>query len=214
MTDYIVVGAGSAGCVVASRLSENPLASVVLLEAGGRDTSPFIHMPAGYFRLMQTLQVDWGYKTEPHPHMNDRVSIFPRGKVLGGSSAVNGMLFSRGNRNDFDNWAQMGNRGWSHDDVLPYFKKAEGWIEGESEYHGAGGPWLTSHMNTLNPLSKAWLEAGLQAGYPRNEDFNGVTQEGFGRLDVNIGNGRRSSSASTYLADAGKRRNLRIVTGA
>jgi choline dehydrogenase len=214
LTDYIVVGAGSAGCVVASRLSEDTATQVTLFEAGGRDTNPFIHMPAGYFRLMQTLEADWGYKTEPHPHLHNRVSIFPRGKVLGGSSAVNGMLFSRGNRNDFDNWAQMGNQGWAYEDVLPYFKKAEGWVEGETEYHGGSGPWLTSHVNRLNPLSVAWLEAGPQAGYRRNSDFNGAAQEGFGRLDVNIGNGRRSSSASTYLASARKRSNLEIVTNA
>lgn len=214
MTDYIVVGAGSAGCVVAARLSEDAANHVTLLEAGGRDTSPFIHMPAGYFRLMQTGQVDWGYKTEPHPLLNGRVSSFPRGKVLGGSSAVNGMLFSRGNRNDFDNWAQMGNRGWSYDDVLPYFKKAEGWVHGETEYHGGSGPWLTSSINTMNPLSEAWIEAGQQAGYPKNTDFNAASQEGFGGLDVNIGNGRRSSSASTYLTAARGRPNLTIVTRA
>ncbi|TGR23003.1 MULTISPECIES: choline dehydrogenase [unclassified Mesorhizobium] len=214
VADYVVVGAGSAGCVVASRLSENPDNRVVLLEAGKRDRSPLFHMPAGYLRLMQTGEADWGYHSEPNSNLNNRSSFVPRGKVLGGSSSVNGMVFIRGSKSDFDNWAELGNRGWSYAEVLPFFKKAEGWEFGEDEHHGGDGPWRTSRVKQLHPLSVAWLEAGKQAGFPQNTDFNGPTQLGFGKMDSNIADGRRYSSAVAYLGPARNRNNLEIVTGA
>ncbi len=214
MTDFIIVGAGSAGCVLANRLSADPSANVVLLEAGGRDTSPFIHMPAGYRQLMLSGAVDWGYHTLPQKHAGNRTFHWPRGKVLGGSSSVNGMVYIRGHPTDFDHWAQLGNRGWSWEDVLPYFKRAEGWELGEDEFHGGSGPLRTSRVKEFSPLALAWLEAGVQAGYPRNPDVNGSSQEGFGPLDSTIANGRRASTAWCYLRPAMSRRNLKVITQA
>ena len=214
MTDYIIVGAGSAGCVLANRLSADPDVSVVLLEAGGRDSSPFIHMPAGYRRLMVSGSHDWGYKTIPQKHCFGRSFLWPRGKVLGGSSSVNGMVYMRGHPSDFDHWAQLGNAGWSYVDILPYFKRAEHWELGEDEFHGGSGPLRTSRVKEFHPLAKAWLDAGEQAGYPRNPDVNAASQEGFGPLDSTIGDGRRSSTAFGYLKPALPRPNLKIITHA
>jgi choline dehydrogenase len=214
MTDFIIVGAGSAGCVLANRLSADPSANVVLLEAGGRDTSPFIHMPAGYRQLMLSGAVDWGYRTVPQKHAGNRTFQWPRGKVLGGSSSVNGMVYIRGHQSDYDHWAQMGNRGWSWDDVLPYFKRSETWELGEDEFHGGSGPLHTSRVKTFHPLAQAWLDAGVQAGYPRNPDVNASSQEGFGPLDSTIVNGRRASTAYCYLRPALSRKNLKVITHA
>jgi choline dehydrogenase len=214
MTDYVIVGAGSAGCVLANRLSADPAINVVLLEAGGPDRSPFIHMPAGYRQLMLSGAVDWGYQTVPQKHCNGRTFHWPRGKVLGGSSSVNGMVYIRGHASDYDGWAQMGNRGWSYSDVLPYFKRAENWELGEDEFHGSGGPLHTSRVQEFHPLARAWLEAGVQAGYPRNPDVNASSQEGFGPLDSTITKGRRASTAYCYLRPALTRPNLRVITHA
>jgi choline dehydrogenase len=214
MTDYIIVGAGSAGCVLANRLSANPDAKVVLLEAGGPDRSPFIHMPAGYRQLMLSGAVDWGYRTVPQKHAGNRSFQWPRGKVLGGSSSVNGMVYIRGHPSDFDHWAQLGNRGWSWSDVLPYFKRSEGWELGEDEFHGGSGPLRTTRVKEFHPLARAWLEAGVQAGYPRNPDVNGASQEGFGPLDSTIVDGRRASTAYCYLRPALSRKNLTVITRA
>ena len=214
MPDFVIVGAGSAGCVLANRLSADGANEVVLLEAGGRDSSPFIHMPAGYLRLMETGQVDWGYNTVPQKHCYDRTFYWPRGKVLGGSSSVNGMVYVRGHASDFDHWAQLGNRGWSYADVLPYFKRAEHWDDGEDGFHGGSGPLRTAGIKSYHPLSRAWLEAGKQAGYPQTADINGLNQEGFGSIQNTIGDGRRASTAVCYLRPALKRRNLKVITRA
>ncbi len=214
MADYIIVGAGSAGCVLANRLSADPTIEVVLLEAGGRDSSPFIHMPAGYRQLMISGAVDWGYRTSPQKHCYDRSFHWPRGKVLGGSSSINGMVYIRGHASDYDRWAQLGNRGWSYAEVLPYFKRAESWEHGEDEYHGGGGPLRTSRVKDFHPLALAWLEAGAQAGYQRTSDVNAASQEGFGPLDSTISEGRRYSTAYCYLRPALSRPNLKVITHA
>ncbi len=214
MTDYIIVGAGSAGCVLANRLSADPAVTVTLLEAGGRDRNPFIHMPAGYRQLMISGSVDWGYRTVPQKHCYNRTFQWPRGKVLGGSSSINGMVYIRGHASDYDHWAQFGNRGWSYADVLPYFKRAEGWELGEDEFHGGSGPLRTSRVRDFHPLALAWIEAGVQAGYPRNPDVNASSQEGFGPLDSTIADGRRSSTAYCYLRPALQRPNLKVITHA
>ncbi len=215
MVDYIVVGAGSAGCVLANRLSADPHATVAVLEAGGKDRNMFIKMPAGYLALMKSGALDWGYHTEPEPHMDGRVMFWPRGKVLGGSSAVNGMVYIRGHASDYDMWAQLGNRGWSYDDCMPYFKRSEGRETGASDYHGGDGPLLTSRMAAItHPLTKAWLEAGLQGGFPMTDDFNGAQQEGFGPVDSTIAGNQRASAARCYLHPVMNRPNLQVITNA
>lgn len=215
MVDYIVVGAGSAGCVLANRLSTDPHTTVAVLEAGGKDRNMFIQMPAGYLALMKSGAVDWGYHTEPQPRVDNRVMFWPRGKVLGGSSAINGMVYIRGHASDYDVWAQLGNRSWSYDDCLPYFKRAEGRELGASDYHGGDGPLLTSRMAEItHPLTKAWFEAGRQGGYPATDDFNGPNQEGFGPVDSTIAGNRRASAARCYLHPAMNRPNLQVVTHA
>jgi choline dehydrogenase len=212
--DYIIIGAGSAGCVLANRLSADPSVTVALVEAGPRDRNPFIHMPAGYAILMKTGAVDWGYHTEPQAGLNGRRLFWPRGRVLGGSSSVNAMIYIRGVPSDYDLWAQLGNRGWSWDDVLPYFKKAENYLPGPAPYHGSDGPLKVSRPGIAAPLNTAWIKAGRQAGYPYNSDFNGAQQEGFGPMDCTLANGRRASGAVCYLRPALERPNLTVLTGA
>jgi choline dehydrogenase len=212
--DFVIVGAGSAGCVLANRLSENPAFKVAILEAGGRDLNPWIHIPAGYFRTMFNPAVTWQYDCGPEPHLDGRVVPWPRGKVLGGSSSINGLLYVRGQQQDYDTWRQLGNPGWSFADVLPYFKKAEDQERGSDELHGGGGPLGVSDVRMDNPLCEAYIEACVAAGIPRTKDFNGPTQEGAGYYQLTNRNGRRCSAAVGYLNPARRRPNLDIVTEA
>jgi len=212
--DYIIIGAGSAGCVLANRLSENPAHRVLLLEAGGRDWHPFIHMPAGLAKLISLKSINWGYNTEPQAHLHQRRLYWPRGKVLGGSSSINAMCYCRGHRLDYDHWAAAGNVGWDYDSVLPYFIKSEDQENGPSPFHGIGGPLSVENLRHHNPLSAMFIEAAQQAGYERNDDFNGSRQRGFGFYQVTQKNGRRCSTAVGYLRPVKERENLTIVTGA
>lgn len=214
MYDYIIIGAGSAGCVLANRLSENPKTRVLLLEAGGRDTSPMIHIPVGYARTLKDPKVNWLFETEADAGTGGRAHVWPRGKVLGGSSSINGLLYIRGQAQDYDGWRQMGNPGWGYADVLPYFKKSENNERGADDYHGTGGPLNVSDPTMRHPVSDAVIEAGVQAGIPRNDDVNGATQEGISYYQLTVKNGRRCSAATAYLKPALKRRNLRVLTGA
>ncbi len=211
MYDYVVVGAGSAGSVLASRLSEDPETSVLLLEAGGPDEAQEIHIPVTFSRLFQ-LAVDWVYYTEEEPHLNNRKLYWPRGKVLGGSSSLNAMIYIRGNPYDYNHWRELGNEGWSYDDVLPYFKKAEHQERGASQYHGVGGPLNVMDRPYTSPLSYAFIEAGIELGWPQNDDFNGASQEGFGNYQVTQRQGRRHSAAVGYLHPALSRPNLTLHT--
>jgi choline dehydrogenase len=212
--DYIIVGAGSAGCVLANRLSASGRHRVLLLEAGGRDSNIWIHIPLGYGKLFDNAKVNWLYKTEPEPELNNRRVIQPRGKVLGGSSSINGLLYIRGQHEDYDHWRQLGNAGWAFKDVLPYFKRAEDQQRGADELHGAGGPLAVSDVSEPHPLCEAFIEAAVQAGYPRNDDFNGPRQEGAGYFQLTTKNGRRWSTAVGYLRPARKRPNLTVVSEA
>lgn len=212
--DYIVVGAGSAGCVLANRLTESGRHRVLLIEAGGRDSNPWIHIPLGYGKLFTNPNVNWMYNSEPEPELNNRQIIQPRGKVLGGSSSINGLLYLRGQREDFDHWRQLGNAGWSFDDVLPYFRRSEDQERGEDELHGVGGPLAVTNVRDPHPLCEAFIEAAQQAGYPRNDDFNGATQEGAGYFQLTARNGRRCSTAVGYLKPARKRHNLVVASEA
>ena len=177
--DFIIVGAGSAGCVLANRLTADGRYKVLLLEAGGEDRDLWIHIPLGYGRHFTNPKVNWLYQTEPEPECHGRNIIAPRGKVLGGSSSINGLLYIRGQAEDFDRWRQRGNAGWSYADVLPYFRKAEDQQRGADEFHAIGGPLAVSDMEPL-PVCDAFINAAAQCGYPRNDDFNGAAQEGFG----------------------------------
>jgi choline dehydrogenase len=212
--DYIVVGAGSAGCVVANRLSASGRHRVLLLEAGGHDRNIWIHIPLGYGKLFSNAKVNWLYATEPEPDLNNRKIIQPRGKVLGGSSSINGLLYVRGQPEDYDHWRQLGNAGWSFEDVLPYFRRAEDQERGADELHGAGGPLAVSNVSEPHPLCEAFIDAAQQAGFPRNDDFNGPSQEGAGYFQLTARNGRRCSTAVGYLRPARRRPNLKVVTGA
>jgi choline dehydrogenase len=212
--DYIVVGAGSAGCVLASRLSESGRHSVLLLEAGPKDSHIWIHIPLGYGKLFKEKTVNWMYQTEPEPGLDGRSVFQPRGKVLGGSSSINGLLYVRGQHEDYDRWRQRGNVGWGYQDVLPYFKKAEHQQRGANEYHGEGGPLSVSDWRHDDPLSEAFVKAAVETGIPYNPDFNGATQEGAGFFQTTTRRGRRASSAFSYLRPAKGRGNLCVETDA
>ena len=212
--DYVIVGAGSAGCVLANRLSANGKHSVLLLEAGPKDTNLWIHVPLGYGKLFKEKTVNWMYQTEPEPGLNGRQVFQPRGKVLGGSSSINGLLYVRGQHEDYDRWRQHGNAGWGYDDVLPYFKKAENQQRGADKYHGADGPLPVSDRRHADPLSEAFVVAAAETGIATNPDFNGAAQEGAGFFQTTTRRGRRASTAFSYLRPAKGRSNLHVETDA
>jgi choline dehydrogenase len=212
--DFVVVGAGSAGCVMAARLSEDPATRVVLLEAGGHDTNRWIHVPLGFGKTFADPSVNWCFNTEPDAGANNRSIYWPRGKVLGGSSSINGMVYIRGQHEDFDLWRQLGNTGWSATDVLPYFKRAEDQSRGPDDFHGSGGPLAVSDVTEHHPICEAFIRSAMQLGLPRNGDFNGATQEGVGYHQTTTRNGKRCSTAVGYLRPVMHRPNLRVITGA
>ncbi len=212
--DYVIIGAGSAGCVLANRLSAGGRHTVLLLEAGPEDSNPWIHVPIGYGKLFAEPKVNWMYQSEPEPELNGRRVFTPRGKVLGGSSSINGLVYIRGQREDFDEWAQLGNSGWGYEDVLPYFRKSEAFQRGADAYHGADGPLAVSELPDKHILCDAFIEAANSVGIGRNHDFNGEQQEGAGYYHATARNGRRASCAVAYLRPARKRPNLRVLTNA
>ena len=212
--DYVIVGAGSAGCVLANRLSANRRHKVLLLEAGPKDSNPWIHVPIGYGKLFAEPKVNWMYQSEPEAELNGRRVFTPRGKVLGGSSSINGLVYVRGQREDFDEWARLGNAEWGFDDVLPYFRKSEAYQHGASAYHGGDGPLAVSELPDKHVLCDSFIEAAGAVGIPRNDDFNGEQQEGAGYYHATARNGRRASSAVAYLRAARKRANLHVLTDA
>jgi choline dehydrogenase len=212
--DFIIVGAGSAGCVLADRLTASGRHKVLLLEAGPRNRHPWLHIPLGFGRLFTDRRYNWCYSTEPQPGCHGRNVIAPRGKVLGGSSSINGLIYIRGQAEDFDHWRQLGNAGWSYTDVLPYFRKAEDNERGSDEFHGSGGPLSVSDLRDRHPLAVAYVEAAVQCGYPRNDDFNGAVQEGAGYYQTTMKNGVRASTAAGYLRQARGRANLKVVSEA
>ncbi len=213
--DFVIIGSGSAGATMAARLSENGRHSVIVLEFGGSDIGPLIQMPAALSYPMNMAMYDWGYKSEPEPHLGGRRLVVPRGKVVGGSSSINGMVYVRGHARDFDTWAQSGAKGWSFADVLPYFKRMENWHEGghggDATWRGTDGPLHVTRGKRDNPLFKAFVDAGEQAGFERTDDYNGEKQEGFGPMEQTVWNGRRWSTANAYLKPALKRSNLELV---
>ena len=211
--DYIVVGAGTAGCVVAARLSESGSHRVALIEAGGEDNSFWIDTPIGFGRLWDDPKFNWRYESEPEPELSGGKSYLPRGKVLGGTGTINAMIYVRGQREDFDNWRRWGNAGWGYDDVLPFFKKSEDNERGADDYHAVGGPMRVSDMARYE-LTDAFVAAGIEAGYPCNDDFNGPSQDGFGYNQATIRNGRRGSTSIDFLRPARRRGNLTVYTHA
>ena len=212
--DFVVIGAGSAGCAVAARLSEDPGTRVLLLEAGGEDKNRWIHIPLGFGKTFADPSVNWCYETEPDPGAADRKVFWPRGKVLGGSSSINGMVYIRGQAEDFDHWRQLGNTGWSFDDVLPYFKRSEHQTRGADAFHGTGGPLCVSDVPDRHPICEAFIDAAMSLGFPRNDDFNGAGQDGVGYHQTTTKNGKRCSTAVGYLRPAMSRSNLRVITNA
>jgi choline dehydrogenase-like flavoprotein len=212
--DYLIVGGGSAGCVLAARLSEDPQVQVALLEAGPPDTSVLIHCPAGLALLAKNGQANWGFQTVPQAGLGGRSGYQPRGKVLGGSSSVNAMIYARGHRSDYDRWAAEGNAGWSWDEVLPWFRKSEHNERGADAFHGAGGPLNVMDLRSPHRFGPVFVEAAKQAGFPENRDFNGAQQEGVGLYQVTHKNGERLSAAKAYLAPNRHRPNLHVLTGA
>lgn len=212
--DFIIVGAGSAGCVLANRLSASGRHRVCLLEAGGEDKSPWIHIPLGYGKHFTNPKVNWLYKTQPNKEWIDRPVAQPRGKVIGGSSSINGLVYMRGNKEDYNTWRQMGNTGWSYEDVLPYFRKSEDQQRGEDEYHGIGGPLAVSDPADRHPLADTFIAATEEAGFERNNDVNGARQDGFGYVQWTTRNGLRSSTSVGFLKPARSRDNLTVISGA
>jgi choline dehydrogenase len=210
--DYVIVGGGTAGCVLANRLTANPKNNVLMLEAGGQDNGFWIRIPAGFSKLLTNAKYNWRFQTEPEENVYNRSIVVPRGKGLGGSTLINGMIFVRGQPQDYDTWAQLGATGWSFQDVLPYFKKLESFEDGESELRGGSGPVHIERVSERPEISKAFIEAAKQAGYPFNPDYNGKSQEGFGYYQVNQHNGRRWSAADAYLRPAESRPNLKVQT--
>ncbi|MEQ8601993.1 MAG: choline dehydrogenase [Marivibrio sp.] len=212
--DYVIVGAGTAGCLLANRLSEDPAVRVLLLEAGGKDDYFWIHVPVGYLYTMGNPRTDWLFRTESEPGLNGRALDYPRGKVLGGCSSINGMIYMRGQAADYDHWAQTGAKGWSWADVLPYFRRSEDHYKGETDLHGAGGEWRVERQRLSWEILDAWREAAIQAGIPATDDFNGGDNEGVGYFEVNQRGGVRWSTAKAYLRPAMSRPNLTIMTKA
>ena len=213
MYDYIIVGAGSAGCTLANRLSEDPTAKVLVLEAGKPDKHPFIHMPAGFASMGEKSPYNWRYETEPQAGCNNRRMYWPRGKTLGGSSSINAMLYIRGHAYDYDLWRQLGNEGWAYGDVLPYFKRAENNQRFANDFHGDQGPLGVSNPISPLPICEAYFKAAQEMGIPFNPDFNGANQEGVGYYQLTQKNARRSSAVTAYINPIRDRRNLTIRTG-
>lgn len=212
--DFVIVGAGSAGCVLANRLSANGRYRVAVLEAGPKDSYPWIHIPVGYFKTMGNPNTDWCYEIEPDHGINNRGMAWPRGKVLGGSSSINGLLYVRGQALDYDHWRQLGNAGWAWEDVLPYFRRAENWEGGEDELRGGAGPLSVSQSRLTRRIIDAWIQSAVKCGYKTTDDYNGADQEGVGYYQMTMRNGRRCSSAVAYLRPAKGRPNLQIITNA